>query len=116
MHATSSPPKYRKLAPRQAEALTHRARGLSNAETAAAMHCSIANVTNLLSECFFKLHARNSTDAVAKAIKHGLIQFGLLASILVSAGTDSQEQLRTRFQRKPTIKTVRIRNQGENTV
>ncbi|WKD48240.1 response regulator transcription factor [Microbulbifer spongiae] len=106
---------YRKLAPRQAEALTHRARGLSNAETAAAMHCSIANVANLLTECFFKLHARNSTDAVAKAIKHGLIQFTLVASIISGVGTDTQEQLRTRFQRKPTIKTIRIRNQGWNT-
>ncbi|WKD51097.1 response regulator transcription factor [Microbulbifer spongiae] len=114
MHGTSSTPKYRKLAPRQAEALTHRARGLSNAETAAAMHCSIANVANLLSECFFKLHARNSTDAVAKAIKHGLIQFTLVASIISGTGTDTQEQLRTRFQRKPTIKTIRIRNQGGN--
>ncbi|MFS1525661.1 response regulator transcription factor [Microbulbifer sp. 2304DJ12-6] len=114
MHGTSSTTpssKYRKLAPRQAEALTHRARGLSNAETAAAMHCSIANVANLLTECFFKLHARNSTDAVAKAIKHGLIQFTLVASIISGVGPEAQEQLRTRFQRRPTVKTTRIRNQ-----
>ncbi|MEX2964233.1 response regulator transcription factor [Microbulbifer sp. TYP-18] len=102
--------KYKPLAPRQAEALTHRARGLSYAETAAAMGCSVANVDNLLSECFFKLRARNSTDAVAKAIKHGLIQFALLAAVIAGAGPDANELMRTRFQRRPTIRTTRIRN------
>ena len=105
--------KIRPLAPRQAEALSHRARGLSNAETAAAMCCSVANVTNLLAECFFKLHARNSVDAVAKAVKHGLIQFAVVASIIVGAGPDASELLRTRFQRRPTVQTIRIRNRED---
>ncbi|WP_444890021.1 response regulator transcription factor [Microbulbifer sp. DLAB2-AA] len=103
----------RPLAPRQAEALTHRARGLSNRETAQAMQCSVTNVTNLLAECFYKLHARNSTDAVAKAVKHGLIQFALLACVLSGIGADAQDQLRTRFQRRPTVRTIRIRNNRE---
>ncbi|WP_444945658.1 response regulator transcription factor [Microbulbifer sp. VTAC004] len=106
----------RPLAPRQAEALTHRARGLSNRETAQAMQCSVTNVTNLLTECFYKLHARNSTDAVAKAVKHGLIQFALIASVLSGIGTDAQEQLRTRIQRRPTIRTIRTRNNREGIV
>ncbi|MFI2810167.1 response regulator transcription factor [Microbulbifer sp. JSM ZJ756] len=104
---------FRKLAPRQAEALSHRARGLSNAETAQAMRCSVANVSNLLAECFFKLHARNSVDAVAKAVKHGLIQFAVVASVIVGAGPDASELLRTRFQRRPTIQTIRIRNRED---
>ncbi|WHI52960.1 LuxR C-terminal-related transcriptional regulator [Microbulbifer sp. MLAF003] len=106
----------RTLAPRQAEALTHRARGLSNKETAEAMRCSVANVTNLLAECFYKLHARNSTEAVAKAVKHGLIHFALIASVLSGIGADAQEQLRTRIQRRPTIRTLRIRNNREGIV
>ncbi|GAB2879216.1 LuxR C-terminal-related transcriptional regulator [Microbulbifer echini] len=103
----------RPLAPRQAEALTHRARGLSNRETAQAMRCSVTNVTNLLAECFYKLHARNSTDAVAKAVKHGLIQLALIASIISGIGADAQEQLRTRIQRRPSVRTIRIRNNRE---
>ncbi|WP_444897757.1 response regulator transcription factor [Microbulbifer sp. SSSA005] len=113
MHATIE---YRPLAPRQSEALMHRARGLSNKETAAAMRCSVANVTNLLAECFYKLHARNSTEAVAKAVKHGLIQFALIASVISGIGTDAQEQLRTRMQRRPTTQTIRIRNNYEGIV
>ncbi|WP_226649304.1 response regulator transcription factor [Microbulbifer variabilis] len=106
-------PIYRPLAPRQAEALTHRARGLSNRETAQAMQCSVTNVSNLLAECFYKLHARSSTDAVAKAIKHGLIHFVLLACVLSGINADAQDQLRTRFQRRPTVRTIRIRNNRE---
>lgn len=116
MYATNSitqHSKYRKLAPRQAEALAHRARGLSNAETAAAMHCSVANVNNLLAECFYKLYARNSTEAVAKAVKHGLIHLALIASVLNGIGPDAQEQLRTRIQRRPTVRTIRIRNRED---
>ncbi|WP_020413151.1 LuxR C-terminal-related transcriptional regulator [Microbulbifer variabilis] len=104
------------LAPRQAEALTHRARGLSNSETAKTMRCSVTNVTNLLAECFYKLHARNSTEAVAKAVKHGLIHFALIASVISGIGSDAQEQLRTRIQRRPTVRTIRIRNNREGTV
>ncbi|MCO1336647.1 LuxR C-terminal-related transcriptional regulator [Microbulbifer sp. OS29] len=100
---------FRPLAPRQAEALTHRARGLSNRETAQAMRCSVTNVSNLLAECFYKLHARNSTDAVAKAVKHGLIQFILIACIINGIGAD-QEQIRNRLNRRPTVRTIRIRN------
>ncbi|WP_445357380.1 response regulator transcription factor [Microbulbifer sp. ANSA002] len=103
----------RPLAPREAEALTYRSRGLTNKETAEAMRCSVANVTNLLAECFYKLHARNSTEAVAKAVKHGLIQFALLACVLSGMGADAQDQLRTRFQRRPTVRTIRIRNNRE---
>lgn len=105
--------KYRPLAPRQAEALTHRARGLSHAETAAAMGCSPANVANLLGECFFKLHARSSVDAVAKAIQNGLIHFALVATVIVGAGPDANDLIRTRFQRRPTIQTIRIRNRED---
>ncbi|MCO1336214.1 LuxR C-terminal-related transcriptional regulator [Microbulbifer sp. OS29] len=105
MHTTQ----YRPLAPRQAEALTHRAQGLSNRETAQAMRCSVTNVTNLLAECFYKLHARNSTDAVAKAVKHGLIQFILILTVIGGISAD-QEQLRTRFQRRLNSQTLRIRN------
>ncbi|MCH9691697.1 MAG: LuxR C-terminal-related transcriptional regulator [Gammaproteobacteria bacterium] len=101
---------YRKLAPRQAEALACRARGLSNRETAQAMRCSVANVANLLTECFFKLHARNSTEAVAKAVKLGMIQFGLLVSIIIGIAADPPDLMRTRFQRYPTIRSVRNRN------
>ncbi|WP_043316614.1 LuxR C-terminal-related transcriptional regulator [Microbulbifer sp. HZ11] len=106
-------PTYRPLAPRQAEALTHRARGLSQAETAAAMGCSVGNVSNLMAECFFKLHARSSVDAVAKAVQQGLIQFALVATILAGVGPDASEQMRTRFQRRPTIRTIRIRNRED---
>ncbi|WP_226649366.1 response regulator transcription factor [Microbulbifer variabilis] len=102
----------RPLAPRQAEALTHRARGLSNRETAQAMQCSVTNVTNLLAECFYKLHARNSTDAVAKAVKHGLIQFVLLATIVSGMGA-KQEQLRIRLYRRLTSQTIRTQNNRE---
>ncbi|WP_444959730.1 response regulator transcription factor [Microbulbifer sp. VVAC002] len=102
----------RPLAPRQAEALTHRARGLSNRETAQAMQCSVTNVSNLLAECFYKLHARNSTDAVAKAVKHGLIQFTLIATIVSGIGA-GQEQLRTRLYRRHTSQTIRIQNNLE---
>jgi len=106
-------PKYRPLAPRQAEALTHRARGLTHAETAAAMGCSTGNVANLLGECFFKLHARSCVDAVAKAMQHGLIHFALVATIIVGAGPDASDLIRTRFQRRPTIQTIRIRNRED---
>ncbi|WP_445363161.1 response regulator transcription factor [Microbulbifer sp. ANSA003] len=106
-----TPPHYLLLAPRQAEALTHRARGLSNRETAQAMQCSVTNVSNLLAECFYKLHARNSTDAVAKAVKHGLIQFVLIATIVSGIGAE-QEQLRTRFQRRLTSQTIRNNREG----
>ena len=106
-------PSYRALAPRQAEALTYRAQGMSHAETAAAMGCSPANVSNLLSECFFKLHARSSVDAVAKAIQNGLIHFALVATILAGVGPEASEQMRTRFQRRPTIRTIRIRNRED---
>lgn len=100
---------YRKLAPRQAEALAHRARGLSNAETAAAMRCSVANVGNLLSECFFKLHARGATDAVAKAIKLGMIHFLLLLAIAAGVTPDANKFTRPRTPRRPTEQLVRIR-------
>ncbi|WP_346839802.1 helix-turn-helix transcriptional regulator [Microbulbifer sp. SAOS-129_SWC] len=109
MHTATN---FRPLAPRQAEALAHRARGLSNAETAAAMACSVANVTNLLAECFFKLHARNSTDAVAKAIKFGLIQFCLLVTLLGSISPDALTPARSRIPRRPA-KEIRIRPNRE---
>ncbi|WHI50472.1 hypothetical protein P3339_18830 [Microbulbifer sp. MLAF003] len=70
----------------------------------------------MLTECFYKLHARNRTEAVAKAVKHGLTQFALIASVLSGIGTDAQEQLRTRIQHRPTIRTIRIRNNREGIV
>ncbi|AQQ67469.1 transcriptional regulator [Microbulbifer agarilyticus] len=113
MHSNTTP-NFRPLAPRQAEALTHRAQGLTQAETAAAMGCSPANVANLLGECFFKLHARSSVDAVAKAVQHGLIHLALVATIFAGMGPNAGEQMRTRFQRRPTIRTIRIRNNRED--
>ncbi|WP_444939445.1 LuxR C-terminal-related transcriptional regulator [Microbulbifer sp. JMSA002] len=53
MHTASN---LKRLAPREAEALTYRSRGLSNKEASEAMQCSVANVINLLAECFYKLH------------------------------------------------------------
>ncbi|GAA5446182.1 hypothetical protein Misp06_04391 [Microbulbifer sp. NBRC 101763] len=67
-------------------------------------------------ECFYKLHTHNRTEAVAKAVKHGLTQFALIASVLSGIGKGAQEQLRTRIQRRPTIRTLRICNNREGIV
>lgn len=103
---------YRKLAPRQVQALTYRAKGLSNAETAAVMGCSKANVSNLLTECFFKLHARGCPDAVATAMKHGMIQLCLLITLVVSASGAGSDLLRPRMPRRGG-QVVRIRNRED---
>lgn len=103
---------YRKLAPRQAEALTHRAKGLSNAETAEVMGCSKANVSNLLTECFFKLHARGCPDAVATAMKHGMIHLCLLITLIVTATSAGNDLLRPRMPRRAG-QVVRIRNRED---
>ena len=103
---------YRKLAPRQAEALVHRAKGLSNAETATVMGCSKANVSNLLTECFFKLHARGCPDAIATAMKHGMIQLCMLITLVVTATGAGNDLLRPRLPRRGG-QVVRIRNRED---
>ncbi|GAB2507328.1 LuxR C-terminal-related transcriptional regulator [Microbulbifer agarilyticus] len=103
---------YRKLAPRQVQALTCRAKGLSNAETAEVMGCSKANVSNLLTECFFKLHARGCPDAIATAMKHGMIQLCVLITLLVTATGSGSDLLRPRLPRRAG-QIVRIRNRED---
>lgn len=103
---------YRKLAPRQIEPLTCRAKGLSNAETAEVMDCSRANVSNLLAECFFKLHARGCPDAVANAMKHGMIQLCLLIVLVITATRSGSDLMRPRIPRRAG-QVVRIRNRDD---
>lgn len=99
-----------KLAARQEEALTHRAHGLTNAETAMAMHCSVANVNNLLRECYFKLVARGAPDAIAKAVSQGLISLCLCLCIITNlsaSGNDQPFRLRGGRQGQQITRTLR---------
>ncbi len=96
------------LAPRQKEALTHQAHGLSYMETATEMHCSKANVANLLRECFYKLHAANTREAIAIAMQRGLIHLTLLAAVLMGCGMGDDELMRARYRLRQTGRVMRI--------
>lgn len=104
--------KPRKLAPRQQEALSYQARGYSYGETALAMDCSVANVANLLRECFFKLHAANTREAIARAMQKGLIHICLVATVFSSVLGDT-DLIRVRLQRKPNSQITRLRNRED---
>ena len=103
-------PSLRKLAPRQAEALTYQARGFSYQETAEAMNCSQANIANLLRECFFKLHAANTREAIARAMQAGAIHLCLAITLFVGL-TSHTDMLRT--PRRPTSTFTRTRRKED---
>lgn len=99
-----------KLSPRQAEALTLKARGLSAKEAAREMHCSPNNVQRLLEACFFKLLARNTAEAIAKAITSHAIELALLVTLTTSALLPAEDQpFRVRGR---GARVVRITRQG----
>lgn len=106
----------RQLAPRQAEALTYQARGFSYMETAAAMACSKANIANLLRECFFKLHAANTREAIARAMQLGLIHLCLLLALASIFSNYGNPITRPRSPRQPVRPpaTARITRSGRN--
>ncbi|GAB3099838.1 helix-turn-helix transcriptional regulator [Aestuariicella hydrocarbonica] len=97
-----------KLAPRQKEALELTSKGLMQREIAEIMQCSIDNVRNLMSACYFKLHARNAAEAVAKAMQQGLIHFVILVAVLMGAGMGDQHAMRQRSRINQTARIVRL--------
>lgn len=68
------PPRDRyNLTPREAEVLTHLARGRTNAEIAAAMHLAPSSVKKLVSRCLTRLGVRNRVEAALVARREGLV-------------------------------------------
>lgn len=96
------------LAPRQKEVLEHQSHGLTRQETANAMNCSLANVGNLLRECFYKLHAANTKEAIAIAMQRGLIHLTIVTAILMGCGLGDEEMMRVRYRLRQSGQIVRI--------
>lgn len=63
----------RKLSPRQAECLDLVRQGRTSAQIAETLGISVRTVDQYVAESCAKLHARNRTHAVAKALRQKLI-------------------------------------------
>lgn len=64
-----------KLTTREIEVLELIGKGLSNKEIANSMHISEDTVKTYISRIFQKINVKNRVEAVAIALKHGVIQF-----------------------------------------
>lgn len=98
------------LAPRQQQALTYTAKGFKQAEIAELMTCGTQNIKNLVRECVYKLHASNATEAVAIAVKRGLIQFCLLATVMAGSSLDDNQNI-MRCRTRTTTRITRTRKE-----
>lgn len=67
-------PRAADLTPREHETLQLLARGLSNKEIADTLFLSEGTVKNYLSAIFAKLHARDRAQAIAMALRQGLVE------------------------------------------
>jgi DNA-binding NarL/FixJ family response regulator len=66
---------YEELTPREVEVLHHLARGLANKQIGEALHISEYTVKDHLKSILAKLRVADRTEAVAVAIKRGIIHF-----------------------------------------
>lgn len=102
-----------KLAPRQKQALELCMKGNRQHEIAEVMGCSVQNVKNLLTACYFKLNARNAAEAVAKAMQQGLVHLCILMAVVMGCGHTDHQVFRNRVRSNYATRIIRNhRNEG----
>lgn len=97
---------YAELSPRQLEVVQLKSKGNTGKECAKLMGCSEQNIKGLMNEVFFKLHARNSLDAIAKAARLGILNVLMFGSVGLGLASDDEDMYRFRNTRLPRSTSV----------
>lgn len=106
------------LTEREKEVLLWHARGKSSEVCAQIMGVSPRTISNQLVSCREKLYANNTTHAVAKAIKKGVIKLSdvyLIAAVLFAGTVSDMDATITRIRlRQPQVRISRVLSSSES--
>lgn len=101
--------------PLQNKVLVMRANGQSIKTIAKHLDCSAANIQQALNNLFFKLHANNTPEVIAKAFTKAYLRalglFGVAIAILISSPSVDHKSL-TRHQTNRPGAQQRVRTNG----
>lgn len=100
---------------RQGEVLLHTARGLTRKEAAKLMGCSPKNAEKLMDSVCYKLHARNSIQAVSIAFQRGILRTLALLLTISSVTVFLPAPAAQASDDDPMIRRVRARPTGRMT-
>ncbi len=98
------------LPPREGEALSLVAQGLTAKEAARKMGCSARNVDALISICTSRLRARNRVHLITEAFHQGFLRVGCVlcavSSLLCLTPAADDLQLVRRFRSRPRVSAI----------
>lgn len=103
------------LAPQQLRSLILRAEGLTAKEVSQELNCSEATENKRMQTINFKLKAKNVTQAVAIALRKGIISYLAIATLFMHPDVDGYQELARLRSGRPTYQ-LQARTRREDAI